>query len=348
MNVTASLLRNVVLKIRTMAQGWIKLHRKITEHWLYQEKRTFSKFEAWQDLLLHTNHAPNKFIIKGDLISLDAGQSARSQVTLATTWNWSRKKVSNFLKLLEKDQMICLETTKNTSVITIVNWQTYQENDQKKSSQTNSKSTSYKQHGTSKEHQKNITSTSEEHQKNIEGTSEEHQKNTNKNDKNIKNDNNVKNDKNFLQQKKNQISPDEIEISLRQFFNENEHIKRKMFADVEKSSGRPLSVEDKKAIAQRVTVFANDYVLRPNWDSTEAVEKKVIRFTNYIINSIKNGYELTNDKQSSTEQKGFRVSKEFENLLSEIESEQQHRYGYMENDPFDRNSQFSLARANRQ
>lgn len=158
----------------------------------------------------------------------------------------------------------------------------------------------------------------------------------------------VKESKGFFKQKKNQISPDEIEISLRQFFNENEHIKRRMFANVEKSSGRNLSVEDKKAIAQRVTVFANDYVLRPNWDSTEAIEKKVIRFTNYIINSIKNGYELTNDKQSSTEQKGFRVSKEFENLLSEIESEQQHRYGYMENDPFDRNSQFSLARANRQ
>ena len=158
----------------------------------------------------------------------------------------------------------------------------------------------------------------------------------------------VKESKGFLKQKKNQISPDDIEKSLRQYFNENEDIKQRMFANVEKSSGRPLSFEDKKAIAQRVTVFANDYVLRPNWDSTEAVEKKVIRFTNYIINSIKNGYELTNDKQSSTEQKGFRVSKEFENLLSEIESEQQHRYGYMENDPFDRNSQFSLARANRQ
>jgi hypothetical protein len=159
----------------------------------------------------------------------------------------------------------------------------------------------------------------------------------------------VKESKDFLKQKKNQISPDEIEQSLRQYFNENEHIKRRMFANVEKSSGRNLSVEDKKAIAQRVTVFANDYVLRPNWDSTEAIEKKVIRFENYIINSIKNGYELTNDKQSSTgtEQKGFRISKEFENLLGEIEQEQQHRYGYMENDPFDRNSQYSLARANR-
>ena len=160
----------------------------------------------------------------------------------------------------------------------------------------------------------------------------------------------VKESKGFLKQKKNQISPDEIEQSLRQYFNENEHIKRRMFANVEKSSGRNLSVEDKKAIAQRVTVFANDYVLRPNWDSTEAIEKKVIRFENYIINSIKNGYELTNDKQSSTgtEQKGFRISKEFENLLGEIEQEQQHRYGYMENDPFDSNSQYSLARANRQ
>jgi len=172
-----------------MNQGWIKLHRKITEHWLYQEKRTFSKFEAFQDLLLHTNHAPNKFIIKGELISLEAGQSARSQVTLAQTWNWSRKKVSNFLKLLEKDQMITLKTTKNTSILTIVNWQTYQENDQKKNRKTDLKSISYKEQGTS-----------EEHQKNIERTSEEHQKHINKNDKNNKN---VNNEKNHHQAEKN-------------------------------------------------------------------------------------------------------------------------------------------------
>ena len=30
--------------------GWIKIHRSITNHWLYTEKRVFSKFEAWNDI----------------------------------------------------------------------------------------------------------------------------------------------------------------------------------------------------------------------------------------------------------------------------------------------------------
>jgi hypothetical protein len=159
----------------------------------------------------------------------------------------------------------------------------------------------------------------------------------------------VKESKDFLQQKKNEKSPDDIEKNLRQFFNENEHIKRKLFLDVEKSCGRTLTVSEKKAIAQRITIFANDYVLRPSWNPSEPVETKVIRFTNYIINSIKNGYELTNNNSgqaANSNKKGFRVSKEFEGLLDEIESNKQDRYGYMENDPFARGSKLYLARPN--
>ena len=264
MNVTASLLKNVVLKINNMTQGWIKLHRKITEHWLYQEKRTFSKFEAWQDLLLHTNHAPNKFIIKGELISLDAGQSARSQVTLATTWNWSRKKVSNFLKLIEKDQMISLKTTKNTSIITIVNWQTYQENDQKKSSQTNTKSTSYKQHGTSKEHQKNI-----------EGTSEEHRKHINKNDKNEKN---VNNEKNHHQSLKNDDDDFIKLIDIEKLKKEYPSINvLKELQDVEKKiSGRAVSSPE-----NYVRQCLNNIVQKRNISAVKSTEYKHFEGSDY-------------------------------------------------------------------
>ena len=74
--------------------------------------------------------------------------------------------------------MITLKTTKNTSILTIVNWQTYQENDQKKNRKTDLKSISYKEQGTSEEHQKHI----------------------NKNDKNNKN---VNNEKNHHQAEKN-------------------------------------------------------------------------------------------------------------------------------------------------
>lgn len=215
-----------------MNQGWIKLHRQITDHWLYKEKRVFSKFEAWQDLLLHTNHAPNKFFMKGQLIALEAGQSARSQVTLSKNWKWSRKKVSNFLKLLEKDQMILLETTKNTSIITIVNWKTYQQNDQKKNNQTTSKPKSYKQQGTSEAHQKNIT-----------GTSEAHQKHINKNEKNEKN---VNNEKNHHQAVKNDDDDFLSKINIEKLKKEYPHLDIiKELQEIEKKiSGRPVSVPE--------------------------------------------------------------------------------------------------------
>jgi hypothetical protein len=77
-------------------------------------------------LLLHTNHTEAKIFIKGTLIELERGQQARSQVTLAATWKWSRDKVKRYLKLLEKDGMITQKTSQLTSIITICNYKEYQ------------------------------------------------------------------------------------------------------------------------------------------------------------------------------------------------------------------------------
>ena len=41
-------------------QGYIKIHRKIQECWLWQDK--FSKGQAWIDLLLRANHKDNKIV----------------------------------------------------------------------------------------------------------------------------------------------------------------------------------------------------------------------------------------------------------------------------------------------
>lgn len=132
----------------------------------------------------------------------------------------------------------------------------------------------------------------------------------------------VKHSKGFFNEtKKIEKTPIEIENEMRQYYNENTSAKHELFFVVEKSCGKTLTMDEKKAIAARITVFANDYALRPNWDSQEPLEKKTIRFTNYIINSIKNGYQLTNNnnkQQYTTEKKGYRVSAEFEKLLDEM------------------------------
>jgi len=106
--------------------GWIKLNREITKHWIWQEE-AFTKAQAWVDLLLWTNHAPTKKLIKGQLIHVDRGQQLRSEVTLAEQWKWSRGKVRRFLKALENESMIVQRTNNVTSIITISNYNDYQD-----------------------------------------------------------------------------------------------------------------------------------------------------------------------------------------------------------------------------
>ena len=47
-----------------MNDGWLKLHRKIKNTELWMEKRKFSKFEAWIDILLSANYE-DTYILDG-------------------------------------------------------------------------------------------------------------------------------------------------------------------------------------------------------------------------------------------------------------------------------------------
>ena len=104
--------------------GWITLHKDITSHWIWEDE--FSRGQAWVDLLLWANHKPSSIMIKGKLIKLNRGQQARSEVTLANTWKWSRGRVRRFLELLKNEQMIVQHSVQVTSVITICNYDKYQ------------------------------------------------------------------------------------------------------------------------------------------------------------------------------------------------------------------------------
>ena len=61
-----------------MKVGYIKLHRSIMDNFLYNEKRVFSRYEAWQDILLNVNFESGKVMIKGKLYEVKAGQSLLS------------------------------------------------------------------------------------------------------------------------------------------------------------------------------------------------------------------------------------------------------------------------------
>ena len=107
--------------------GWIKLHRSIKDHWLYNEKRSFSKYEAWCDILLNVNYAEAKQVIKGTVYTIKRGESIYSLDTWGKRWGWDRSKVRRFIKLLESDSMIVLKSDNTTTHLTVCNYDTYQD-----------------------------------------------------------------------------------------------------------------------------------------------------------------------------------------------------------------------------
>jgi hypothetical protein len=119
-----------------MEIGWIKLHRSITNHWLYTEKRKFSKFEAWNDILLNVNFTPAKTIIKGKLIYINRGESIKSLENWGKRWSWDKSAVKRFLELLKKDNMIELKSETVTTRLTVCNYDTYQSKENEVETQT--------------------------------------------------------------------------------------------------------------------------------------------------------------------------------------------------------------------
>ena len=106
--------------------GWIKIHRSITNHWLYSEKRVYSKLEAWYDMLLTVNYSDSKTLIKGKLYNIKRGQSILSLDSWAKRWNWDKSKVRRFLNTLQVDNMIELKSDTITTQLTICNYESYQ------------------------------------------------------------------------------------------------------------------------------------------------------------------------------------------------------------------------------
>lgn len=97
-----------------MTKGtFIKLYRKILDSKFYKEKRRFSKFEAWIDILLRTEWETGTLEIE-------------SYEKLAQRWNWSKSSVGRFIKILVNENMVGQRRDKFGTTLTVVNWKFYQ------------------------------------------------------------------------------------------------------------------------------------------------------------------------------------------------------------------------------
>lgn len=107
-------------------EGYIYVYRKIQEHWLWDNKEPFDKAHAWIDLIFMANFRDKKVLFGGNMILVKRGQRVTSLRHLSEKWNWSRHKVSDFLRALERDKMVTVERDSKKTLITIVNYDIYQ------------------------------------------------------------------------------------------------------------------------------------------------------------------------------------------------------------------------------
>ena len=152
--------------------GYISLHRKIQDCFLWYSDEPFDRRSAWIDLLLLVNHEEKEIMFDGNKITVLKGQKITSIRFLADRWHWSTTKVRKYLELLKSENMIKIESDNKKTLLTVVNYEVYQ----------NSKHTE----NTQKTHRNDTEVTQKTHRNDTEVT----QKNTNNNDNNDNNENN--------------------------------------------------------------------------------------------------------------------------------------------------------------
>ena len=68
-------------------QGYVKIYRKLQDHWLWQDK-PFSRGQAWIDLILLANHKDGTAVMDGSKVEVPTGCLVTSLRKLGDRWGW--------------------------------------------------------------------------------------------------------------------------------------------------------------------------------------------------------------------------------------------------------------------
>lgn len=108
-----------------MKQGYIKLYRSSLEDPLYL-KETFTKWQAWCDLIFMAYHTPTEFFIRNVKVKAKRGCVYMGVKELAERWRWSRSKVERFIKYLVDDERVKVKPSNVVNCIAILNYEKFQ------------------------------------------------------------------------------------------------------------------------------------------------------------------------------------------------------------------------------
>lgn len=151
--------------------GWLKIHRQLMHSPVFENEKLFKVFMY---CLMKASHKEHKQIVGQKVIVLKSGQFVFGRKRASEELSMSESTVWRYIKMLNDVESITVESNNKFSVVSIVNWGFYQQED----SNVDNKRTT------------------DEQQMNNKRTTDEQQMDTNKNVKNLKNEKNVENEKN--------------------------------------------------------------------------------------------------------------------------------------------------------
>ena len=180
------------------AQGWIKIHRQLSEKSWYKK----SEFvHLWLHLLMSATHSARKFTTMSETIDLEAGSFIKTRATLSAETGIEKSKVERILKVFIREDMIVCSSVSNMRKICIKNFEKFQKSDSESEQLQVNKTHALKNN---REQRMNRDRTDIEQTLNRDRTDIEQRLNINKNEENEKKGKNEKNEENevvFLKEK---------------------------------------------------------------------------------------------------------------------------------------------------
>ena len=134
--------------------GYIKLYRKLLDNPIVC--KDVETLGIWIYLLLNATHKKIDVLFNSEKTTLEPGQLITGRKTIAAKLRVSESKVERTLKMLKNEHQIEQQTTSKNRLITILNWELYQNSEQQIEQQVNNKRTTSEQQVNTNKNEKNV------------------------------------------------------------------------------------------------------------------------------------------------------------------------------------------------
>src|SRR5699024_955941 len=141
-----------------MTQGWIKLYRKMMYSNVFQNEKLLKVFIY---CLMKATHVDRKQLVGKRFVELKKGQFIFGRKKASVELNIKESTVRDYIDLLKEDEMIKVNSTNKYSLITVVNWELYQHEENENRQQNDNKMTAEGQQNDTNKNVKNVENVKE-------------------------------------------------------------------------------------------------------------------------------------------------------------------------------------------